>query len=70
MVAERVLEVRSRLCLVMSAEMEIVQPFALLEVGCTALVVKSVLALVLLSPMPTMAVSEIPTGESQGPTEA
>ena len=35
--------------------------------GCT---VKSVLALVWLSPTPTMVISEMPTGESQGPMEA
>ena len=33
-------------------------------------VTKSVLALVRLSPTPTMAISEMPTGESQGPMEA
>jgi hypothetical protein len=35
--------------------------------GCT---VKSVLALVWLSPTPTMALSEMPTGELQGPMES
>ena len=32
--------------------------------------VKSVLALVWLSPTPTMALSEMPTGELQGPMES
>jgi hypothetical protein len=32
--------------------------------------VKSVLTLVWLSPTPTMAISDMPTGESQGPMEA
>jgi hypothetical protein len=35
--------------------------------GC---MVKSVLALVRSSPTPTMAISEMPTGESQGHVEA
>jgi hypothetical protein len=48
--------------ILVSAGIGIDQPFALFG--------SSVLALVWLSPTPTMAISEMPTGESQRPMEA
>jgi hypothetical protein len=55
-----------------SAGTGVVEPFALfgefaVRSGCT---VKSVSGLAWLSPAPTMAISEMPTGEPQRPMEA